>query len=63
MHLGLEALIAFVETLQVRQPLHFSVRDLIERVLHPGGEGGVDEIGEMLLQKRRHRKGREAGSE
>ena len=61
LHLGFKALFTLVEALQVRQPLHLSVRDLIKGVLHPGGEAGVHQFREMLLEQRRHGKGGEAG--
>ena len=59
LNLGLQSLIALVEPLEVRQPLNLSVRDLIQGVLHPGGEAGVHQIGEVLLQQSGHGKGRE----
>ena len=61
LHLGFQALVTLVEALQVRQPLHLAVGDFIEGVLHPGGEAGVHQFREMLLEQRRHGKGGEAG--
>ena len=59
--LGFQAIFALVEALQVGQPLHLAVGDLVEAVLHPGREAGVHQIREMLLQQGRDGKGREAG--
>ena len=63
LHLVFQALITLVEALQVRQPLHLAVGDLIEGVLHPSGEAGVHQFREMLLEQRRHSKGGEAGGQ
>ena len=59
--LGFQAIFALVEALQVGQPRHLAVGDLVEAVLHPGREAGVHQIREMLLQQGRDGKGREAG--
>ena len=63
LHLGFQALFSLKEALQVRQPLHLTVGNLIEGVLHPGRETGVHQIREVLLQQGRHGKSREAGGE
>ena len=63
LHLGLEALLALVETLEVGKPLHLAGGDLIEGVLHPGGEARIHQVGEVVLQQGGHREGREAGGE
>ena len=63
LNLVLKARISLEETLEIRQPLHLAVGDLIQGVLHPCGEAGIHQIREMLLQQRGHGKGREAWSQ
>ena len=60
---GLEALVTLEELGEVGQPLFLAGGDVVEAVLHLRGEAGVHQLGEVLLQQGRHRKGGEAGGE
>ena len=58
-----QACLTFVELLEVRQPLHLAMGNLVEGVLHPSGEARINEIGEMLFQQGGHSESREARGE
>ena len=63
MNLGFKPLVTFVKPLEIGKPLHGSMGDLVEGVLHPGREPRIHQIREMLLKQRCHREGGEARGE
>ena len=63
LHLGFQSLIALVKALQIGEPGHLALGDLVEAALHPGRKAGVHQVGEVLLEQRRHREGGEAGDQ
>ena len=62
-HFRFQALLAAVELLQIREPLHLALGDLVKGSLHAGREAGIHQVREVLLQQGRHREGGERGDQ
>ena len=52
--------VAAIELADEIEPVLFAVGDLVEDLLHLGGEAEIDILAEVLAQQPRHRKRREA---